>query len=136
MATEENLKAQGLWDYPNNRPAIRASHPMTDNTQSDVVEDIVSDACAAEPPRGVHEGGEYYAERIVRRAIEQGTLTLTALRSDRDAVVDEERAAIVAWLEAAADERGKKTQDGWALHWAADRIAGKEHLATPTGEPT
>ena len=61
---------------------------------------------------------------------------LTALRSDRDAVVDEERAAIVAWLEAAADERGKKTQDGWALHWAADRIAGKEHLATPTGEPT
>lgn len=35
--------------------------------------------------------------------------------------------AIVAWLEAEAEERGKRTQDGWALHWAADAIERGEH---------
>jgi hypothetical protein len=42
----------------------------------DIVEALVADACAAERSRGVHEGGEYYAERIIRRALEQGTLAL------------------------------------------------------------
>ena len=57
--------------------ALRASIPdAVDADCLDIIEALVSDACAAESPRGVHEGGEYYAERIVRRAIEQGTLAL------------------------------------------------------------
>ena len=42
--------------------------------------------------------------------------------------VERERAAIVEWLEAMASERGKKTQDGWALHWAAYVIERGDHL--------
>lgn len=42
----------------------------------DAIEALVADAAAAERPRMVHEGGEYYAERIIRRAIKQGTLRL------------------------------------------------------------
>ncbi|HCT35096.1 MAG TPA: hypothetical protein DF966_18270 [Sulfitobacter sp.] len=41
---------------------------------------------------------------------------------------EEERAAIVAFLESEALERGKKTQDGWALHWAAYAVSRGEHL--------
>jgi hypothetical protein len=44
----------------------------------DVIEALVADAAAAEPSRMVHEGGEYYAERIIRRAIAQGNLALAA----------------------------------------------------------
>lgn len=42
----------------------------------DEVEALVADAAAVEGVGNVHEGGSYYAERIIRRAIEQGTLSL------------------------------------------------------------
>lgn len=42
----------------------------------DAIQALVCDAAAAEPARMVHEGGEYYAERIIRRAIVQGTIRL------------------------------------------------------------
>jgi hypothetical protein len=42
----------------------------------DQVEGLVADATAAEGVCNVHEGGGYYAERIIRRALEQGTLLL------------------------------------------------------------
>lgn len=49
----------------------------------DPIEALVADAAAAEPLRMVHEGGGYYAERIIRRAIAQGTLVLaTPIQED------------------------------------------------------
>lgn len=42
----------------------------------DAIKALVADA-APWPRRMVHEGSEYYAERIIRRAIAQGTLALT-----------------------------------------------------------
>jgi uncharacterized protein YheU (UPF0270 family) len=42
----------------------------------DRVEALVADAVAAEGVSNVHEGGSYYAERVIKRAIEQGTLSL------------------------------------------------------------
>ena len=114
---------------------------MTDNTQSDVVEAAKAMAGHFGPVFEVlakdrrdfrewqRETCDYVTTHTQADLIEAAHAVLTALRSDRDAVVEEERAAIVAWLEATADERGKKTQDGWALHWAADRIAADEHHA-------
>lgn len=47
----------------------------------DPIEALVCDASAAEPFQLVHEGGYYYAVRIIRRALEQGTLCLPAARA-------------------------------------------------------
>jgi hypothetical protein len=41
--------------------------------------------------------------------------------------MNETEREIVAWLERMADQRGKKTQDGWALHFAAHAIRSGEH---------
>lgn len=42
----------------------------------DAVERIVHDASEHERHIGVHEGGGYYAERILRRALYRGTIVL------------------------------------------------------------
>ena len=44
----------------------------------DIIEALVADATAVEGVANVHEGGDYFAERVIRRAIEQGNLRVTA----------------------------------------------------------
>jgi len=48
----------------------------------DEVERIVCDATAIEGVCNVHEGGGYYAERVIRRAIEQGWLQPSRARGE------------------------------------------------------
>ena len=56
----------------------------------DIIEALVADATAVEGVANVHEGGGYFAERVIRRAIEQGNLRVTgpashpAMTSARD----------------------------------------------------
>lgn len=45
----------------------------------DRVEALVADASAVEGVANVHEGSSYFAERIIRRAIEQGALQVVEL---------------------------------------------------------
>jgi hypothetical protein len=49
-----------------------------DDDGLDPIEALVADAAAAEGPGRLHESGSYYAERIIKRAIAQGTLILAA----------------------------------------------------------
>jgi hypothetical protein len=48
----------------------------------DRVEALVADASAVEGICNAHEGAGYYAERIIKRAIEQGTLHLASPTPD------------------------------------------------------
>lgn len=58
--------------------AVAKAIPLEKNADgNDIIETIVMDASADEPFIGVHEGGSYYAERLIRRAILQGKLTIT-----------------------------------------------------------
>jgi hypothetical protein len=49
---------------------------MVDADGLDVIEALVADATAVEGVANVHEGSGYFAERVIRRAVEQGTLVV------------------------------------------------------------
>lgn len=68
----------------------------------DEVEAIVADAAAVEGVGQVHEGGSYYAERIIRRAMQQGKLSLATRTPDLREVLERVR----DFLEAAPFESG------------------------------
>jgi hypothetical protein len=51
----------------------------TDDDGLDPIEALVADAASEEACPMLHEAGEYYAERIIKRAIAQGTLVLASV---------------------------------------------------------
>jgi hypothetical protein len=61
--------------------ALRQWMAETDVDGLDRIEQIVCDATAVEGVAAVHEGSGYFAERVIRRAIEQGKLIPTEYAS-------------------------------------------------------
>lgn len=56
------------------RPPADQVPELVDADGLDVIEALVADATAVEGVANVHEGGDSFAERVIRRAVEQGTL--------------------------------------------------------------
>jgi dsDNA-binding SOS-regulon protein len=87
---------------------------LADNSDEDGLDPIgalVCDAAAAEPSRMVHEGGEYYAERVIRRAIAQGTLVLASADTHpKDG--DVKQAPLVSGLMPRATNNGGPREEG------------------------
>ncbi len=68
------IKAAGLALAKSAKPSV--DEPSIDADGNDRIEALVLDATAIEGVANVHEGSGYFAERVIRRAIEQGTLRL------------------------------------------------------------
>lgn len=94
-----------------------AQSEMVDADGLDIIEALVADASAIEGVANVHEGSSYYAERLIRRAIEQGNLAVTgpanhpahrSLPEPQQDVVEElnQRATLIVELLAIISQHG------------------------------